>query len=34
MKPEKRKQLEAAGWKIGTASEFLGLAAEETALIK
>ncbi|MGH7960999.1 MAG: XRE family transcriptional regulator [Candidatus Binatia bacterium] len=34
MKPEKRKQLEAAGWKLGTASEFLRLTAEETALIE
>ena len=34
MKPEKRKQLEAAGWKVGTAREFLGLTAEEVALIE
>lgn len=34
MKPEKRKQLEAAGWKVGTASEFLELTEEEAALIE
>jgi len=32
MKAEKRKQLEAAGWKVGTAGEFLRLTAEEMAL--
>ena len=34
MKPEKRKRLEAAGWRVGTASEFLGLTEEEAALIE
>jgi len=32
---EKRKQqkLEAAGWKVGDATEFLGLSQEESAII-
>jgi ribosome-binding protein aMBF1 (putative translation factor) len=34
MKPEKRKRLEAAGWRVGTAREFLGLTDEEAALIE
>jgi hypothetical protein len=34
MKPEKRKRLEVAGWRVGTASEFLGLTDEEAALIE
>lgn len=34
MKPEKRKRLEAAGWKVGTVKEFLDLTDEETALIE
>jgi ribosome-binding protein aMBF1 (putative translation factor) len=34
MKPEKKKRLEAAGWKVGTVSEFLGLTDEEGALIE
>ena len=34
MKREKKKYLEAAGWKVGTASEFLGLTPEEAALIE
>jgi ribosome-binding protein aMBF1 (putative translation factor) len=34
MKSEKRKRLEAAGWRVGTASEFLGLTDEEAALIE
>lgn len=34
MKPEKKKRLEAAGWRVGTASEFLALTAEETALVE
>lgn len=33
MKEEKRKQLEAAGWKVGTTQEFLGLTAQEQAYI-
>ena len=34
MKQEKRKRLEAAGWRVGTVSEFLGLTDEEAALIE
>jgi len=34
MKLEKRKQLEAAGWKVGTVREFLDLTDEEAALIE
>ncbi len=33
MKTAKRKRLEANGWKIGTAKEFLGLSDEEERLI-
>jgi hypothetical protein len=32
MNPAKRKKLEKAGWKIGSASEFLGLTPEEEVL--
>jgi len=31
---EKKKRLEARGWRVGTAREFLGLSAEEEALIE
>lgn len=34
MKADKRKRLETAGWRVGSASEFLGLTEEETALIE
>ena len=34
MKADKRKRLETSGWKIGSADEFLGLTAEETAYIE
>lgn len=34
MKREKKKRLEAAGWRVGTVSEFLGLTDEEAALIE
>lgn len=34
MKPEKKKRLEAAGWKVGTVREFLDLTDEEAALIE
>ncbi len=34
MKQSKRKKLEAKGWKIGTAAEFLGLTPEEEAFIE
>ena len=33
MREEKRRRLEAKGWKIGTAQEFLHLSAEEAAYI-
>jgi DNA-binding XRE family transcriptional regulator len=29
-----RRRLEAAGWRVGTAAEFLGLSREEEALIE
>ncbi len=29
-----RKRLEAAGWKVGGASEFLGLTEEEAAIVE
>ena len=31
MREEKRKRLEAKGWKVGSAEEFLGLTDEEAA---
>jgi predicted XRE-type DNA-binding protein len=34
MRDEKRQRLEAKGWKVGTAEEFLGLSAEEAAYIE
>src|ERR1700677_3018165 len=34
MKLQKRKRLEHAGFKVGTAQEFLGLSDEEMALIE
>lgn len=34
MREEKRRRLEAKGWKIGTAREFLGLTDEETTYIE
>jgi len=34
MQESKRKQLEAAGWKIGSADEFLGLTKDESAYIE
>jgi len=33
MKPERKKQLEKTGWKAGSADEFLGLSAQESALV-
>ena len=33
MRAQKRKRLEKAGWKLGSAKEFLGLTAEEEAVI-
>lgn len=34
MKANKRKKLEAAGWKVGSAREFLGLSDEEGAFVE
>jgi len=34
MRKEKKKRLEAKGWKIGTAKDFLGLSEEEVAYIE
>lgn len=34
MQVSKRKKLEAAGWKVGSANEFLDLTADETAYIE
>lgn len=34
MKTAKRKRLEAAGWRVATAAEFLGLSAAEWALVE
>jgi len=34
MRSDKRKKLEAAGWKVGTASQLLGLSREEAELVE
>lgn len=34
MKSEKRKRLEAAGWRVGTAAEFLELSPEEAVYVE
>jgi ribosome-binding protein aMBF1 (putative translation factor) len=34
MKTTKRKQLEAAGWKVGSVQEFLGLSDQEAAFVE
>ena len=34
MKQGKRTRLESKGWKVGSAEEFLGLSAEESAYIE
>ncbi len=34
MRAEKRRRLEAKGWKIGTVDEFLSLTPEEAALVE
>ncbi|MBK6487223.1 MAG: helix-turn-helix transcriptional regulator [Gemmatimonadetes bacterium] len=34
MDAHKKKRLEAAGWSAGSAADFLGLSAEETALVE
>ncbi len=33
MRQSKKKALEANGWKVGTADEFLGLSPEESAIL-
>jgi len=34
MREDKRKRLEAKGWKLGNAGEFLGLTGEEAAYVE
>ena len=34
MREEKRRRLEAKGWKVGTTQEFLHLSEEETTYIE
>ncbi len=34
MKEQKRKKLRAAGWKVGSTREFLGLSDEEAAFVE
>ncbi len=34
MKRSKKDRLEAAGWRVGTAQEFLGLTQEEAAFVE
>jgi DNA-binding XRE family transcriptional regulator len=34
MNNTKKARLEAAGWKVGTAAEFLGLSKEESAFVE
>ena len=34
MRDEKRRRLEARGWRVGTTQEFLGLSAEEAAYVE
>src|SRR5882672_4772475 len=34
MRDEKRRRLEAMGWKVGTTKEFLGLSDEEAAYVE
>ena len=34
MNARKRRRLEKAGWKLGSAKEFLGLTAEEEAVVE
>ena len=34
MKKAKKQRLEAAGWRVGSAGDFLGLSAQESALIE
>lgn len=34
MKAARKKRLEAAGWKVGTAEDFLGLSPEEARIVE
>ena len=34
MGPSKKERLEAAGWKVGSSGEFLGLSPEEVELVE
>lgn len=34
MKPSKKLKIEAAGWKVGSAADFLGLSPDEEAFIE
>jgi hypothetical protein len=34
MKREKRNKLERAGWRVGSAEEFLGLSEDEQAIVE
>ena len=34
MKPSKKARLEATGWKVGSATDFLGLSPDEAAYIE
>lgn len=34
MRQEKKRRLEAAGWKVGSTADFLGLTREEVALVE
>jgi len=34
MRTDRKKRLQKAGWKVGSASDFLGLTAEEAALVE
>jgi len=34
MKSDKRKRLEADGWRFGSAADFLGMTAEEEAYVE
>ena len=33
MNAQKRRRLEKAGWKVGSAKDFLGLTADEEAVV-
>lgn len=34
MKTEKRRRLEQAGWRVGSAADFLGMSEEEAAFVE